>query len=158
MKGAGLSVLFHAMLINITLWSQVIDNKIRYYSTTFRSKGVFHVSASSIFASGGVHMGVICEGLPVALLKHGTKLLSWSDLVGVRELLALHPLVDLVQSLLPFHGRHQLLPQLLAHVAVAHVALPVHVGVHTDLRPADLKWTLLRQLHFFFPFENGFCF
>lgn len=98
-------------------------------------------------------MGVVCEGLPVALLKRRAELLPWSHLVGVRELCALHPLVDLMQSLLPFHRRHQLLHELLAHVAVAHVALPIHIGVHTDLRPADLKKTS------FFKFDNGFfCF
>lgn len=55
------------------------------------------------------HMCIIREGLPVTLLKRGAQLLSRADLVGVRESLALRPLVDLVQSLLPLHGRHQLL-------------------------------------------------
>lgn len=86
-------------------------------------------------------MGVICESLPVALLKRGAELSPWSHLIGVRELRALHPLVNLVQSLLPFHGRHQLLHQLPAHVALVHVALPIHVGVHIDLRAADLRRT-----------------
>lgn len=93
-------------------------------------------------------MGVACEGLPVALLQRGAELLSRSDLVGVRELLALHPLVDLVQGLLPLHGRHQLLHQLPAHVALVHVALPVHVGVHTDLRAADLERRSFTQLNY----------
>lgn len=86
-------------------------------------------------------MGVICESLPVALLKRGAELSPWSHLICVWELLALHPLVNLVQSLLPFHGQHQLLHQLPAHVALIHVALPVHVGVHIDLRAADLRRT-----------------
>lgn len=84
-------------------------------------------------------MCIICEGLPVALLKYGAELLSRADLVGVRELLALRPLVDLVQSLLPLHRRHQLLHQLPAHVALAHVPLSIHVGVHVDLGTADLN-------------------
>lgn len=83
-------------------------------------------------------MCIVYKGLPVTLLKRGAELLSRADLVGVRELVSLPPLVDLVQTLLPLHGRHQLLHQLPAHVALVHVALAVHVGVHVDLRTADL--------------------
>lgn len=84
-------------------------------------------------------MSIIREGLPVTLLKHGSELLPRADLVGVRELLALRPLVDLVESLLPLHGRHQLLHQLPAHVALVHVALAIHVGVDVDLGTTDLS-------------------
>ena len=64
--------------------------------------------------SGDIHMCVRVEGLPVALLKRGAELLSGADLIGVRELFPLHPLEDLVQSLLPLDRRHQLLHQLFA--------------------------------------------
>lgn len=96
-----------------------------------------HISALLVF-SGDLHMCIICKGLPVALLKNGSELLPGAHLEGMRELLSLHPLVDLVQSLLPLHGRHQLLHQLPAHVFLGHVAFAVHVGVHFDLRDTDL--------------------
>lgn len=92
-----------------------------------------------LLISGDIHMCVRCERLPVTLLKHGTELLSRADLIGVRELGSLSPLVDLVQSLLPLHRRHQLLHQLPAHVARVHVALAVHIGVHVDLGTPDLN-------------------
>lgn len=92
-------------------------------------------------------MCIIFEGLPVTLLKRGTELLSRADLVGLRELLSLRPLVDLVQSLLPLHRRHQLLHQLPAHVALVHVAFAVHVGVHVDLRTTDLNGREILVLH-----------
>lgn len=65
----------------------------------------------------------------------------------MRELLSLRSLEDLMQSLLPLHGRHQLLHQLSAHVAFVHVALSVHIGVHVDLRATNLyegevKWSV----------------
>lgn len=83
-------------------------------------------------------MHIVRIGLPVTLLERGAKLLSRSDLVRVREPLALCPLIHLVQRLLPFHGRRQLLHQLSPNVALVHVPLSVHVGVHINLGPADL--------------------
>lgn len=88
--------------------------------------------------SGDLHMCIICKGLPVALMQSGSELLPGAHLEGLRELLSLQPLVDLVQSLLPLHRRHQLLYQLPAHVFLVHVAFAVHVGVHSDLRGTDL--------------------
>lgn len=84
-------------------------------------------------------MSVSLECLPVAFLQRGAELLSGSHLVGVWKTLPLRPLVDLVQSLLPFDGRHHLLRQLPADVALAHVAFAVHVGVDSDLRASHLK-------------------
>lgn len=84
-------------------------------------------------------MCVCCEGLPVTPLKRSTELLSGSDLIGAGELLSLRPLVDLVQSLLPLHRQHQLLHKLSAHVALVHVAFPIHVGVHVNLRTLHLN-------------------
>lgn len=63
----------------------------------------YHISASSVFKSGDLHVCIVHKGLPVTLLEHDAELLSGSDLVRVRELLALRPLVDLVQSLLPLY-------------------------------------------------------
>lgn len=83
-------------------------------------------------------MGVRLVCLPVALLKRGAQLPSGSDLVGVWEMLSLCPLVDLVQGLLPFHGWHQLLNQLPAHVALVHVTFSIYVGVDADLRTSYL--------------------
>lgn len=94
--------------------------------------------ALSVFICGYFHMGVCFVSLPVALLQRGTQLPSRSDFVGVREILSLRPLVDLVESLLPFHGRHQLLNQLSAHVALVHVAFAIHVGVDADLGTSHL--------------------
>lgn len=96
-------------------------------------------SLHSVFVSGDFHMCVRFEGLPVTLLKCGAELLSGADLVGVGELPSLCPLIDLVQSLLPLHRRHQLLHQLPAYVALIHVAFAVHVGVHVDLGATDLS-------------------
>lgn len=98
----------------------------------------YHISASSVLKSGDLHVCVVHKGLPVTLLECGTELLSGSDLVRVRELLALRPLVDLMQSLLPLYGRCQLLHQLPPNVVLVHVALSVHVGVNVDLGAADL--------------------
>lgn len=96
-------------------------------------------------------MCVRFEGLPVAPLKHDAQLLSRADLVGVGEILSLHPLVDLVHGLLPLHGRHQLLHQLSAHVSLVHVALAVNVGVHVDVRTPHLsrREMLTIILHFY---------
>lgn len=88
---------------------------------------------------GDVDLRVRREGLPVAPLERGAELLPRTDLVRVRELRPLRPLEDLVQSLFPLHRRHQLLHQLPAHVALVHVALAVHVGVHVDLGATHLN-------------------
>lgn len=95
--------------------------------------------STSVFIRGKIDVYVVCESLPVALLKCGAELSPRPDFVGVREPLALRPLVHFVQRLLPLHGRHQLLHQLPAHVALAHVAFTIHVGVHADLRTPDLN-------------------
>lgn len=161
MKGAGLSVsdlkvLFHVMQINfkmITFCSLInkkhhLFNYITIHKQDHKKQpqelaGLTGLagpeSTSLVFVSGDFHVRIIFEGLPVTFLKCGTELLSRADLVGVRELLSLRPLVDLVEGLLPLHRRHHLLHQLPAHVALVHVALAVHVGVHVDLRTTDLN-------------------
>lgn len=98
-----------------------------------------YVSALYVLISGDFHTFVRIKGLPVAPLKRSAELLSRADLVGVREPLPLHPLEDLMQSLLPLHRRHQLLHQLFAQVVFVHVALAVHIGVHVDLRTTNLN-------------------
>lgn len=92
-------------------------------------------------------MCITCEGLPVTLLKCGAELLSRTDLVGVRERLARCPLVDLMQSLLPLHRRHQLLHQLPPHLALIHIPFSIHVGVHVDFWTADLNRGQILVLH-----------
>lgn len=94
----------------------------------------------SVIVGGDVHVCVALVGLHVALLQRGPQLLPGAHLVGVGEALTLGPLEHLVEGLLPLHWRHQLLGQLPAHVALMHVALGVHVGVHIDLGPTYLSW------------------
>lgn len=110
----------------------------RFYWSASPPQACFPPDSSVVVVSGDFHVCVVGEGLPVALLKRGAQLLPRANLVGVREALPLRPLVDLVQRLLPLHGRRQLLRQLPPHVALAHVALSVHVGVDVDLGTTDL--------------------